>query len=249
VRLALRSAAFVATLGLPMTASAVEKASFAERPVGLMLVLAALALLPFVLIMCTSFLKIVVVLSIVRHALGTTQVPPTQVLTGLAIVLTAYVMAPTGSAMMREVRPLMREGGGAELTSNVSAELMLRAMHAAKEPVRSFLLRHSGARDRALFLQMARQLRSPEERASVGERDLLVLAPAFAVSQLSEAFQIGFLLFVPFLVIDIVVANLLLALGMQMLSPTTVSLPFKLLLFVLVDGWRLLTRGLVAGYQ
>jgi type III secretion protein R len=232
----------------PATAAAAERASFADRPVGMMLVLAALALLPFVLIMCTSFLKIIVVLSIVRNALGTPQIPPTQVLTGLAIILTAYVMAPTGAAIYKEIGPVLDQGRGAELTSAASVDAMLGAADRAKEPARAFLLKHSHERDRATFLQLARRMRPPEDRAAVGDRDLLVLAPAFVVSELSEAFQIGFLLFIPFLVVDMLVANLLLALGMQMLSPNTVSLPFKLLLFVLVDGWRLLTRGLVMGY-
>jgi type III secretion protein R len=233
----------------PATAAAAERASFADRPIGLMLVLAALALLPFVLIMCTSFLKIVVVLSIVRNALGTPQIPPTQVLTGLAIILTAYVMAPTGAAIYREIGPVMDQGRGADLTSSASVDAMLAAADRAKEPARAFLVKHSRASDRASFLQLARRMRAPEDRASLGDRDFLVLAPSFVVSELTEAFQIGFLLFVPFLVLDMLVANLLLALGMQMLSPNTVSLPFKLLLFVLVDGWRLLTRGLIAGYQ
>ena len=250
MRRALAVASLLGALTAPAVAVAAEKtASFAERPVGLMIVLAALAIVPFVLIMCTSFLKIVVVLSIVRNAIGTPQVPPTQVLTGLAIILTAYVMAPTGTAIMREIRPVMDQGRGADLTSAQGVDAMITAAERAKEPARAFLLKHSHERDRAAFLGMARRMRPPEERAGITERDFLVVAPAFIVSELTEAFQIGFMLFVPFLVVDMLVANLLLALGMQMLSPSTVSLPFKLLLFVLVDGWRLLTRGLVLGYQ
>jgi type III secretion protein R len=118
----------------------------------------------------------------------------------------------------------------------------------AREPVRGFLARHAHARDRAMFTDLAKRMRPPAERDQVADTDLMVLTPAFVTSELKEAFSIGFLLFIPFLVIDIVIANVLLSLGMHMLSPTTISLPFKLLLFVLVDGWALLARGLVLGY-
>ena len=233
----------------PRAGFAADKGSFADSPVGLMLVLAALTLLPFVLVMCTSFLKIAVVLSIVRNALGTPQVPPTIVVTGLAMVLTAFIMAPTGAAVLKEVRPILGEGRGAGVTSAASVDALIAAAEKAREPVRAFLLKHAHERDRASLLQMARRMRPAAERASISDRDFMVLAPAFVLSELTEAFLIGFLLFVPFLVVDMLVANLLLALGMQMLSPNTVSLPFKLLLFVLVDGWRLLARGLIGGYQ
>jgi type III secretion protein R len=236
-------------LGAPGAALAAERGSFADSPVALMLLLAALTLLPFVLVMCTSFLKIAVVLSIVRHALGTPQVPPTTVITGLAIILTAFIMAPTGAAVLAEVRPVLDQGGGQGLTSTASVDALIGATERAREPLRAFLVKHAHPRDRAALLQLARRMRPAAQRAAMTDRDFTVLAPAFVISELSEAFQIGFLLFVPFLIVDMLVANLLLALGMQMLSPTTVSLPFKLLLFVLVDGWRLLTQGLIAGYQ
>jgi type III secretion protein R len=237
-----------ALLAVPGAAHAADKGSFADSPVMLMLLLAALTLLPFVLVMCTSFLKIAVVLSIVRNALGTPQVPPTTVITGLAIVLTAFIMAPTGAAVLKEVRPILGDGRGAGLTSAQSVDTMITAAEKAREPVRAFLLKHAHQRDRASLLQLARRMRPPAERAAISDQDFMVLAPAFVLSELTEAFLIGFLLFVPFLVIDMLVANLLLALGMQMLSPNTVSLPFKLLLFVLVDGWRLLAGGLIGGY-
>lgn len=242
-----RAVVGAALLLVPQSAFAADK-GFADSPIGLMLVLGALTLLPFVLVMCTSFLKIAVVLSIVRNALGTPQVPPTTVVTGLAIVLTAFIMAPTGAAVLKEVRPILGQGQGG-LTSAQSVDAMIAAAERAREPVRAFLLKHAHERDRASLLQMARRMRPAAERASIGDRDFMVLAPAFVLSELTEAFLIGFLLFVPFLVVDMLVANLLLALGMQMLSPNTVSLPFKLLLFVLVDGWRLLAQGLIGGYQ
>ena len=222
--------------------------ALASRPLALMMTRAALSLVPFVLLLMTSFVKIAVVLSILRGALGTPQLPPGQVFTGVALILTLFVMAPTGERMYRAVEPLLGRAAGAELVSGASAEALIAAGDRAKEPLRDFLLRHAGARDRAVFHGLALRLRTPEERARISDRDLQVVVPAFLASELRRAFEVGFLLFIPFLIIDLVVANLLLALGMHMLSPTTVSLPFKLLLFVVADGWQLLMRGLVESY-
>jgi type III secretion protein R len=213
-----------------------------------MLAMAALSLLPFVVLLMTSFVKITVVLSILRGALGTPQIPPAQVITGLALILTCYVMAPTGERMYRAIEPLLGRAAGADLTSAAALDTLGDAGARAREPLREFLLKHASPRDRALFHELALRLRTPEERARITDGDLLVAAPAFLTSELRRAFEIGFLLFLPFLVVDMVIANLLLALGMHMLSPTTVSLPFKLLLFVLADGWQLLLRGLVESY-
>lgn len=221
--------------------------SFANRPLVLMLALTALGLAPFVLLMVTSFVKISVVLSIVRSALGTQQIPPTQVITGLAIILTVYIMAPVGQAMFKaaDANDITQSGG---LMDAKTVDVLITAANKSKEPLRDFLLKKVTNKDRTLFYSLALKLRKPEDRVNITERDFLVLVPSFVVSELKEAFQIGFLLFVPFLVIDMVVANILLALGMQMLSPTTISMPFKLLLFVMVDGWYLIAKGLVVGY-
>ncbi len=221
--------------------------SFANRPLVLMVALTALGLAPFALMMVTSFVKISVVLSIVRSALGTQQIPPTQVITGLAIILTVYIMAPVGQAMFRaaDAESVTQNGG---LLDAKTVDTLITAAGRAKEPLRDFLMKKVTTKDRTLFYSLALKLRKPEDRLGIAERDFLILVPAFVVSELKEAFQIGFLLFVPFLVIDMVVANILLALGMQMLSPTTISMPFKLLLFVLVDGWYLIAKGLVVGY-
>jgi type III secretion protein R len=127
--------------------------------------------------------------------------------------------------------------------------LVERGIEAVREPMREFLKNNASERERSRFLDVARSARAPEDRAAVGADDLTVLVPSFVVTELGEAFAIGFLLFLPFLVIDLVVSNVLLALGMQMMSPTQVSLPFKLLLFVAIDGWGLLARSLVAGYH
>ena len=222
------------------------------KPVPLMLAMAALSLLPFALLMVTCFVRISVVLSILRSAIGAPQVPPTQVLTGLALVLTLAVMAPTGERMlaaMTPVFPTLGAAADADLGSAQTIAAVGKAADRAKEPLRDFLLKHTGGRDRATFHALALKMRTPEERAGITDRDLAVIVPAFVTSELRRAFEIGFLLFLPFLVIDMVIANLLLALGMHMLSPTTVSLPFKLLLFVVADGWSLVVRGLVESYS
>jgi type III secretion protein R len=217
-----------------------------------MLAMAALSLVPFALLMVTCFVRISVVLSILRSAIGAPQVPPTQVLTGLALVLTLAVMAPTGERMLAAFTPVFPTLGAAakaDLTSDETVAALSAAAGHAKEPLREFLLKHTGPRDRATFHALALKLRTPEERAGVTDGDLAVIVPAFVTSELRRAFEIGFLLFLPFLVVDMVIANLLLALGMHMLSPTTVSLPFKLLLFVVADGWTLVVRGLLESYS
>jgi type III secretion protein R len=209
-------------------------------PSSALLTIVILALAPFVAVMVTSFTKLVVVLSLLRNALGLQQVPPNVVLNGLALVLSIYVMYPVGSEMAAKLQNV----------DNISKDSknMLAAADTAKEPLREFLYKHSRPVERAFFLKTAQKALKPEQAAKVGERDFLVIVPAFTVSELSVAFEIGFLIFLPFLVIDLVISNILMAMGMMMLSPTTVSMPFKLLLFVLIDGWVKLTHGLILTY-
>jgi type III secretion protein R len=209
-----------------------------DRPSELLVLIALLALLPTALVVLTSFLKMAVVLSIARSALGAPQVPPTTVVTGLALILSLLVMAPVA----RSTTELLRAGPPAR-----GAEECLEALARASGPLRDFLERFGRPDDRAAFLDVARRL-APPGASQPAERDLAVLAPAFVVSELRRAFTIGFLIFLPFLVVDLVVANTLLALGLTQLSPTSVSLPFKLLLFVGVDGWRVLARALALSY-
>ena len=225
------------------------KDTFGNKPLVLMVAMGALTLLPFALMLMTSFVKISVVLSIVRSAIGTQQIPPTQVITGLAVVLTVYIMAPVGIEVYRVNEDLVKRESNQGVVSGATADLLIRAVERGQEPMRNFLIKHSHLKDRDMFYKLAWRMRKPVDRDNLSDKDWLVLIPSFVVSELSEAFQIGFVLFVPFLVVDIVVSNILMALGMQMLSPTTISLPFKLLLFVMVDGWYLLTKGLVVGYQ
>jgi type III secretion protein R len=210
-------------------------------PSSALLTVIAVSLAPFVAVMVTSFTKIVVVLSLLRNALGLQQVPPNVVLNGLALVLSVYVMYPVGLAMSEKTQGITDLGG--------STQSILRAADAAKEPLRDFLVKHSRPLERAFFLKTAQKSLKPEQAAALTDRDFLVVVPAFTVSELSVAFEIGFLIFLPFLVIDLVISNILMALGMMMLSPTTVSMPFKLLLFVLLDGWVKLVHGLVLTYS
>ena len=205
-------------------------------PVSWMLLLAAMSIVPFLAVMLTSFAKMSVVLSLARAAVGTQQAPPTVVLTGLAAVLSLVVMAPVGEAMLARLRALERSARATELTT-LAREVSV--------PLTAFLARHASPELRSEFVELSRELGSPD----VADDALTVLAPAFVLGELKQAFQIGFLVFLPFLVVDMVVANILLALGMQTLSPSQVSLPFKLLLFVAVDGWGLLARNLLLGYR
>jgi type III secretion protein R len=225
------------------------------NPITTVVLLAVLSLLPFLLMMLTSFLKFSVVLSILRVALGTQQIPPAPVIMGLSIILSLYVMAPLASEVYAKVESQIAADDRAEVLSPGGAKALLGSLSASKEPIRKFLEKHAHKDDVAVFYVHA-QKSAAQRSATVGgeavdevkESDLLVLMPAFAISELAEAFAIGFLIFLPFLIIDMVISNILLAMGMHMLSPVVVSLPFKLLLFIMVDGWRYLAQGLMQPY-
>ena len=209
-------------------------------PSSALITVIVLALAPFVAVMLTSFTKIVVVLSLLRNALGVQQVPPNVVLNGLALILTVYVMYPTGQAMMASIE------GYDDIGSNT--QNLLLAANDAKEPLREFLIANASDRERAFFLDTVNRMVGSEGGQTITARDFVVIVPAFTISELTAAFQIGFLIFLPFIVIDLVIANILMAMGMMMLSPTVISLPFKLLLFVLIEGWAKLAHGLVLSY-
>ena len=216
VRLAERPAGWAAgvvVLLAPALAGAASathghEGGMASRPLVLILAMAALSLIPFAFLMVTSFVRISVVLSILRSAIGTPSVPPTQVLTGLALVLTIAVMAPTGERMYAAVAPTLGMAAGADLTSGETIVALETAADRGKEPLRDFLLKHTGGGDRASFFALAVKMRPAADRASVTDRDFGVLVPAFITCELRRAFQIGFLLFIPFLVVDMVIANL-----------------------------------------
>ncbi|MES9831401.1 MAG: type III secretion system export apparatus subunit SctR [Candidatus Thiodiazotropha sp. LLP2] len=211
-------------------------------PSSALITVVILALAPFVAVMITSFTKIVVVLSLLRNALGLQQVPPNLIINGLALVLSIYVMYPVTKQMHNDI-------------SNIENPLkdtstILEVMNHSKEPMREFLTKHANIKEREFFLSSIRRMMkdSDDHVDDLRADDFIVLIPAFTISELTSAFQIGFLIFLPFIVIDLVIANVLMAMGMMMLSPTVISLPFKLLLFVLVDGWAKLAHGLVLSY-
>ncbi len=247
LRLAALLLAWQASAALAYGQQAAPMSTGTANPVVLIIVLGALALAPFALIMMTSFVKISVVLSILRNALGTQQVPPNQVITGISLILTVFIMAPV-------VEKMYAEAGRIENTDAIFSEMSVRTIFEAakrgREPLRQFLERHAHESDIKMFYDLARRMaiRNGNDPNEINPKDFRVLVPAFVTSELTEAFQIGFLLFLPFLVIDMVVANILQAMGMFMLSPTMISLPFKLLLFVIVNGWEILIRNLVVGY-
>jgi type III secretion protein R len=203
----------------------------------------AIGILPIAVVMATSYTKIVVVLSLLKNALGLQQVPPAIVTNGLALVLTWYVMYPVGLQVMAAVDVDQKSPKTA--TTLTVMEIAAKA----REPLRNFLDKHTKPHERAFFLDAAKRTMGGEVAATIGPRDFVVLLPAFAVSELTEAFLIGVLIALPFIVVDLVVANVLMALGMQMMSPTMVSLPLKLLLFVMLDGWSRLAHALVLSYQ
>ena len=291
------------------------------NPLVMVIVLGALTLAPFVLVMVTSFVKISVVLSILRNALGTQNVPPSQVITGLAFVLSFFIMTPVAKQMYVAAGSV---SDTRDMFSESSIKSLFEAVGRGREPLRRFLIKHSHDEDRILFIELANRLDegasdshaksavespvqtptvapaaaevttpkystspeqtsipvtsqvvgqsqvltsvnnpakaptvtlpnvtppvAPKSSSSVSKDDFQVIVPAFVTSQLKEAFEVGFLIFIPFVIIDMVIANILLAMGMSMLSPSVISLPFKLLLFVLVDGWFLIIRGLVLSY-
>ena len=210
-------------------------------PSTLVVVLVALSLAPFVAITVTSFVKIVVVLQLLRNALGIQQIPPNLVLNGLAMILSIYIMAPVAQKTYERLEKVERPPRSVREASAIGKD--------AIEPLRGFLLRHASARERRFFLRSASQLWSKEEAFGLTDDSLLVLLPAFMVSELTSAFKIGFLIYLPFIVIDLIISNILMAMGMMMMSPTTISIPFKLLLFVLIDGWTRLVHGLLLTYQ
>lgn len=209
-------------------------------PITLAVVLALLALLPTVVVVTTSFLKITIVMSLLRNALGVQQIPPNLALYGLSLILTFYVMAPIGQQVYAQV--------GGDPAATRSLDSLVASVQRGGEPMRGFLLKHSRAEHRDFFADTTRKLWPPEMSRGVGETDFVILMPAFLVSELTQAFQIGFLLYLPFLVIDLVVSNILLAMGMMMVSPVTISMPLKLFLFVMADGWTRLIKGLILTY-
>lgn len=202
--------------------------------VKLLLLFTVLSIAPSILILMTCFTRIIIVLSFVRTSLATQSMPPNQVLIGIAMFLTFFIMAPTFSQVNEQaLTPLFNEEIGLE-----------EAYDRAAVPFKEFMSKHTRQKDLALFLNYA-GIESPE---SIEDIPLTALVPAFAISEIKTAFQIGFMIFIPFLVIDMVVASILMSMGMMMLPPVMISLPFKILLFVLVDGWYLIIKSLLQSF-
>jgi flagellar biosynthesis protein FliP len=200
----------------------------------ILFLLTILSLAPAILIMMTSFTRLAIVFSLVRHALGTQQMPPNQILIGLALLLTFFIMTPVYTRINTEaLQPFLAE--------EISQETALKK---ALQPIREFMFKHTRKKDLSLFIDISKSER-PENLEQI---PTTVLLPSFVLSELKTAFQIGFLIYIPFLVIDMVVASVLLSMGMMMLPPIMVSLPFKLMLFVLIDGWQLLVGSMVKSF-
>lgn len=203
--------------------------------VQLLLLLTVFSVAPGILIMMTCFTRIVIVLSFVRTSLGTQQMPPNQILVGLSLFLTFFIMEPTFSQVNEQaLQPLLKE----KITLN-------QAYKKAAEPMKEFMSAHTRQKDLALFLEYA----DIDKPSSVQDIPLTALVPAYAISELKTAFQIGFMIFIPFLIIDMIIASVLMSMGMMMLPPVMISLPFKILLFVLVDGWNLVVKSLLISFQ
>ena len=206
-----------------------------QNAVQLLLLIGGISLVPALLFTVTGFTRILIVLGFIRSGLGTPTAPPNQVLVGIALFLTLFVMAPTFNAINKDAIEPLRE-------NRISQETALKR---AETPMREFMFDQTRTKDIALFAKLAK-LEDPKTRADI---PTYVLIPAFTISELKTAFQIGFLIFLPFLIIDLVISSTLMSMGMMMLPPVFISLPFKILLFVLVDGWNLVTRSLVESFS
>lgn len=213
------------------------------NPVNLILLTALLALVPFFLTLVTSYIKVIVVTYLVRNALGVQQVPPTMVLTGLAIILSVFVMAPVGLKTYEAI-----EAQGTVLESTMSPSQIIEVASKASDPLKNFLISNTEENILNGMNDTARRIWPTEIYENIEKDSFIFVVPSFVISELTKAFQIGFLLYLPFIAIDLIISNILLAMGMMMVSPMTISLPFKLMLFVTLEGWLKLCQGLLYSY-
>lgn len=212
------------------------------NPLYLISLTVILGLAPFFLMMVTSYAKIVVVTSLVRNALGVQQIPPAMVMNGLAIILTIFIMAPVALQSYELFKPVV-------LPSQPNIENISEIFQSTSQPLRSFLQKHTNEPVLKSLLATAKRIWPKELAEKISRDNFLILIPSFTISELTKAFQIGFLLYLPFIAIDLIISNILLAMGMMMVSPMTISLPFKLLLFVTIDGWLKICQGLLLSYS
>jgi type III secretion protein R len=232
-----------------LTASTSAQESANPSMVTKLAVIAGLSLLPYAIMLLTSFTKIVVVLSLLRQALGVQQTPPNQVLNGIALLITLYVMFPTALKMYSAAESVMVNNPPANVFSSEASVFVINVIDKAKEPLREFLQRNVSPAHMQSFYKLGYRIFPDPYKASLKPNDFIVLIPSFITSQLKGAFEIGVLIYLPFFVIDLVVSNILLAMGMMMLSPLTIALPIKLLLIVMLDGWTVLVQGLAITFR
>lgn len=211
-----------------------------SNPLEIILLLLSTALLPFLAATVTSFAKIVIIFGIIRNALGLQQTPPNVVLTSLTIIITCYIMSPIAYDTMHAM-----EG---QNFSSITFQNAPERLGEVSKPITRFLVQNSTQTSRLFFLQKARGLWPKNFAESATDQDFLIALPAFVLTEITQAFKIGFIIYLPFVVVDLIVSNVLMALGIVMISPTTISLPFKLMLFVLLDGWARLIEGLIMTY-
>ncbi len=229
-----------------------EDVSVSSRPtlISQAVALTLLSLSPFIIMILTSFLKIVVVLGLLRSALGVQQAPPNQIINGVAFMLSLFVMYPTAMKMYDAAQQTMQRLNTPDsLTSPAASSYIIEVASQAREPLRDFLKRNSSVKHQALFYRIAYKGLSEDFRKDLKPDDFMIVMPAYITSQLKDAFEIGVLIYIPFFVIDLVTSNILLAMGMMMLSPVTISMPLKLFLLVMLDGWTLLIEGLVNTFR
>ena len=215
----------------------------AVNPVNLILLTALLALVPFFLTLVTAYIKVIVVTYLIRNALGVQQVPPTMVLTGLAMILSVFVMAPVGLKTYEAI-----EAQGTVLETTMNPSQLFEVAYKASDPLKNFLISNTEESILNGMNDTARRIWPSEIYENIEKDNFIYVVPSFVISELTKAFQIGFLLYLPFIAIDLIISNILLAMGMMMVSPMTISLPFKLMLFVTLEGWLKLCQGLLYSY-
>lgn len=211
------------------------------NPLNFILLAGLMALVPFFLTLVTAYIKVIVVTYLIRNALGVQQVPPTMVLTGLAMILSIFVMAPVGVKTYDLLQTM-------NLSVNLTPQEIISVAAQASDPLRQFLMANSDESVTRALMLTAEKIWPPEIHGFIDEQSFIFVVPSFVISELSAAFQIGFLLYLPFIAIDLIISNILLAMGMMMVSPMTISLPFKLLLFITLEGWLKLCQGLLYSY-
>lgn len=239
----------IVKVGANATPDATQEVNQRPNIVTQVAVIALLSLLPYFVILLTAFIKIVIVLSLLRNALGVQQSPPNQVINGLALILSIYVMYPTGLQMYNAAAGFIQNEAPQELISSESAAYFIGIVDKTKDPLKGFLERNTTQKHIKSFYTLAEKVLPDEAKGSLKPNDFLILVPSYITSQLKDAYEIGVLIYLPFFVIDLVVSNILLAMGMMMLSPLTIALPLKLLLLVMLDGWTVLIQGLVLTFR